>query len=146
MIPWLINPTGAATATANSVATSLTSIDTTALANTTTQDLDRILKENPDAVNTSDLRDLRNEVANQPQTGKVAPPEDLPAEYQAQFDRRAQDKQRTTTDLLQVRTNEQYVRPRGIRTTPRSHLSNEPLPATLEHQPLMDISPIRFGN
>lgn len=146
VIPWLVNPTGAATGTANSVVSSLTSVDTTALANTTTQDLDRILKENPDAVNGSELRRLRNEVSNQPQTGKVAPPEDLQAEYQAQFDRRAADKERTKTDLLLVRTNEQYIRPRGIRATPRSHFSNEALPAIQEHQPLMDISPVRFGN
>ena len=146
VIPWLINPTGAAVATANSVATSLTSVDTAALANTTTQDLDRILKENPDAVNSQELRELRNEVVNQPQLGRVVPQEDLPAEYRAQFNRRIPYPERTRTDRLVMRTNEQYIRPRGIRSTPRSHFSNEPLPAVQEHQPLMDVSPVRFGN
>jgi hypothetical protein len=145
VIPWLVNPTGAATATANSVASSITSVDTTALANTTSQDLDRILKENPDAVNGPELRELRNEVSNQPQTGKVTPPDDLPSEYQSQFDRRVGDKERSKTDKLVLRTNAQYIRPRGIRATPRSHFSNEPLPATQEQQPLMDMSPVRFG-
>ena len=146
VIPWLINPTGAATATANSVATSLTSIDTNSLANSTARDLDRILQENPNAVNGAELRELRNEVAQQSQIGIVTSSDDLPTEYKAQFDRRAVDKERKKKDLLVVRTNEQYLRPRGIRATPRSHLSNEPLPATQEHQPLMDISPIRCGN
>ena len=146
VIPWLVNPTGAATATATSVANSLTSVDTTALANSTTQDLDRILKENPDALNGPELRELRNEIALQPHTGKRTPPEDLPAEYRAQFDRRLENTERTRTDHLVVRTNEQYIRPRGIRATPRSHLSNEPLPAVHEPQPLMDITPVRFGN
>jgi hypothetical protein len=145
VIPWLVNPTGAAAATANSVASSLTSVDTTALANTTSQDLDRILNENPDAVNNAELRSLRNELANQPQTGKVIPPDDLPAEHHAQFDRRAGDKERNKTDKLVLRTNDQYVRPRGIRATPRSHVSNEALPATQENYPIMDLSPVRFG-
>jgi hypothetical protein len=145
VIPWLVNPTGAATATANSVASSLTNIDTTALANTTSQDLDRILKENPDAINKAELTSLKNEVSNQPQSGKVTPPDDLPEEYQSQFDRRLGDKERTKGDKLVLRTNDQYVRPRGIRATPRSHFSNEPLPATQEYYPMMDISPVRFG-
>jgi hypothetical protein len=141
-----VNPAGAATVTAQSLAMSLTNVDIANIGNTTTQDLDRILSENPDALNASELRQLRSEVSHQSMGGKQTPAQDLPAEYQAQFDRHAINSGRTQTDRLILRTHEQYQRPRGIRATPRSHLSNEPLPATREQLPVMDVSPVRFGN
>ncbi len=145
VIPWLINPAGAATATATAAASSITQVDPNTIAAASTGDIDRILRENPDAVNSAELRDLRSDIANQPLAGKAPSRDDVVEEHRIQFDRRAPPFERKVNDKLILRTQEQFHQPHGIRATPLSHLSNESLPAPLETQPILDLQPVRFG-
>jgi hypothetical protein len=145
VIPWLINPAGAATATATAAASSITQVDPNTIAAASTGDIDRILAENPDAVNAAELRDLRSDMASLPLAGKGPSRDDVVEEYRRQFDRRAPPFERQVEDKLIVRTQEQFQQPYGIRATPLSHLSNESLPEPQETQPILDLQPVRFG-
>lgn len=145
VIPWLVNPTGAATATATAAASSITQIDPNNIAAASTGDIDRILRENPDAINSAELRDLRTDMANQHFAGRPPTRDDVVEEHRIQFDRRAAPFERQVNDRLVLKTQEQFLRPRGMRATPRSHLSNETLGETLEAQPVIDVQPVRFG-
>lgn len=145
VIPWLVNPSGAATATAVAAASSITQVDPNDIAAASTGDIDRILRENPDAINSAELRDLRTDMASQQFAGRPPTRDDVVEEHRIQFDRRAKPVERTVHDRLVLKTQEQFQRPRGMRATPRSHLSNETLGETVEAQPILDIQPVRFG-
>ena len=145
VIPWVVNPTATATSTAAATVQSLTQVDSSQLANSQVQDVDRILREHPDSENADELRQLRTQMAQESQGGTANQRDDLNDEYRRQFDRRAGPSKRSRSDRLVLRTAEQFQQPRGIRDTPRSHFTNDSLPAAKLTAPRVDLQPVRFA-
>ncbi len=145
VIPWVVNPAGAATQTVSDGVQSLMGVNPATIAADPAADINRILRENPDAVNASDLANLRSELVNSRPAGSRPGPDDLVAERRAEHDRRTGWKGRRVSDNLLLATEEQFHQPTGLRSTPRSHYDNENLPRPRLSEPTVDLSPIRFG-
>lgn len=141
-----IDPTGTATAVANDSLNSLTHADASALAGSSTSDIDRILAEHPDADNADQLKGLRGELANQPGVRGMQY-DDLPREYRTQHDRRLTPKKRHFTDNTVVAP---LPRPEdisvGMRDTSIIHPHGVDAPRDPGPAYTMETQQLRFGH
>jgi hypothetical protein len=139
-----LNPTGLANEALADSIDNLTSLDTSAMQGSMSSDIDRILTDHPDASKTTHLNDIREDLKNSGQAPKIS---DNPvAEYQAQFDRRADIPFfRSGKDRLRLDTSAAYYRPHGLRRTELSHPSNDDLPPARLNPPVLSTEEVRFG-
>lgn len=145
LIPLALNPSGVANQALADTIDSMTSLDTTAMSGSMTSDIDRILRDHPEAGQTTHLQDIKEDLKTNGQAPKTA---DNPvAEYAAQFDRRSTVPWfRSTNDHLNLDTTAPLFRPYGLRKTDLSHPSNDDLPPARINPPMLSTEEIRFGS
>ena len=147
LINLAINPQGVANQAANDFVSSITDVNVQDLSNASSGDIDRILREHPDAVNKAQLTDLRGNLQNANLLQNRVPPEDLQKEYAAQHDRRIATTWRKRTDNVVIAPLTQYYAvPYGIRSTSRSHYPNDGLSLPEQSSATIDLQPVRFKN
>ncbi len=145
LINLAINPQGVANQAANDLLTSITDVNVQDLSNASSGDIDRILREHPDAVNKAQLTDLKGNLQNANLLHNRVPPENLQKEYAAQHDRRIAPTWRKRTDNVVIAPLTQYYAvPYGIRTTARSHYPGDGLPLPEQSSATIDLKPVRF--
>ncbi len=148
LVPLALDPVGTTNRAVSDSVQSVTQPPAgTAGQNNGVNDIDRILRDHPDAENAASLRQLREEMAVKQATVTRARSSDSPKrEYQAQHDRRLQVPYfRRSLDRFRLDTASQFDQPRGVRNTPLSHPSNETLASPLPTVQQLDFTPVRFN-
>ncbi len=140
-----IDPVGTAETTAAQSLNSLTQVDAGQLANSSTDDLDRILAEHPNAENADQLKNLRGELANQPGV-KGVQHDDLPREYRSQHDRRLAQRKRLFSDSTVVAPMPKHEDiPTGMRDQATIHPHGVDAPPDEGPAYMMETTQLRFG-
>ncbi len=147
LINLAINPQGVANQAANDLVSSITDVNVQDLSNASSGDIDRILREHPDAVNKAQLTDLKGNLQSANLLQNRVPPENLQNEYAAQHDRRIATTWRKRTDnVVLAPLTQYYAVPYGIRSTSRSHYPNDGLSLPEQSSATIDLQPVRFKN
>ncbi len=148
MIGLAVNPQGVANEAINETVKSITSdVNVNDVNNAASGDIERILREHPDAVNRAQLADLKENMPDQSLASKRTPRDDLQRERAAEHDRRipTHDRRRTDNVVLAPLT-QYYAVPYGIRTTPRSHYAHDGLAQPEKNSASLNLDVVRFGN
>lgn len=147
LINLAINPQGVANQALDDTVHSIADVDVNDLTNSANGDIDRILREHPDAVNRAQLSQLKNDMQGSDMAmARRQPRDDLQRERAAEHDRRMQVTWRKRTDSLVVAPLSQYYEvPYGIRTTPLSHYPQDGLGFPEHSAAILETDPIRFS-
>ena len=148
MIGLAVNPQGVANQAINDTVNSLTTdVNVNDINSAASGDIDRILREHPDAVNRAQLTDLKENMPDQSLAGKRTPRDDLQRERAAEHDRRIPQRDRRRTDnVVLAPLTQYYAVPYGIRTTPRSHYAHDGLALPEKSSASLDLDVVRFGD
>jgi len=146
LLNFAINPQGVANQAVSDVVTSISDVNASDINSAASGDIERILREHPDAVNRAQLIDLKANLDDSRLAAKVIPKDNLQKEYAAQHDRRVIVPWRRRTDQVVIAPLMQYYAvPYGIRTTPRSHYSQDGLALPEPNSAHIDTEVVRFG-
>lgn len=146
LINLAINPQGVANQVVSDTVRSIADVDVNDLNSAASGDIDRILREHPEAINRAQLTDLKTNLSDSKLTTKRTPQDDLQRERAAEHDRRLPTLWRHRTDNLVIAPLTQYYAvPYGIRTTPRSHYPQDGLALPEPNSAQLDTELFRFG-
>jgi hypothetical protein len=145
LINLAINPQGVANQLVNDTVKSISEVNVNDINNAASGDIERILREHPDATNRAQLTDLKENLAGQTLASKQIPRDDLQRERAAEHDRRIprRDRRRTDNVVLGPLTQYQEV-PYGIKTTPLSHYPQDGLPLPERSYVSLETNVLRF--
>ena len=147
LINLAINPQGVANQAITDTVRSISDVSVSDLNNAASGDIDRILREHPEAANRAQLTDLKSSLSDSKISSKRTPKDDLQQERAAEHDRRLTTHWRYRTDNVKLAPLTQYYSvPYGIRTTPRSHYPQDGLALPESNSAQLDTEVIRFGN
>lgn len=143
-----INPQGVANQALTDTVNSITSdVNVNDIKNAGSGDIERILREHPDAVNRAQLTDLKENLHDSSLRSRQVPRDDLQRERAAEHDRRIPTVDRRRTDNVVIAPLTQYYAvPYGIRTTPRSHYAHDGLALPEKNNASLNLEVVRFGD
>ena len=142
-----INPQGVANQAVTDTIKSISDLSVNDINNTASGDIDRILREHPDAINRAQLTDLKENLGDQTLASKQTPRDDLQRELAAEHDRRIPRRDRRRTDNVVLGPLTQYLEvPYGIKTTPLSHYPQDGLPLPERNYVSLETDVVRFDN
>lgn len=145
LINLAINPQGVANQAVADTVRSISNVNVNDLNSAASGDIDRLLREHPDAVNRAQLTDLKANMDDSKLANSRIPKDDLQQERAAEHDRRLTLKWRHRTDKVVIGPLTQYYFvPYGIRTTPRSHYPQDGLALPESNSAQLDTELIRF--
>ena len=146
LINLAINPQGVANQAVSDTIRSIADVNVNDLNSAASGDIDRILREHPEAINRAQLTDLKANLNETKLTTKMTPQDDLQRERAAQHDRRLPSLWRHRTDHVTIGPLTQYYAvPYGIRTTPRSHYPQDGLALPEPNSAQLETELVRFG-
>lgn len=147
LINLAINPQGVANQAVSDTVRSISDVNVNDLNSAASGDIDRILREHPEAANRAQLTDLKSNLSDSKLTSKQTPKDDLQQERAAEHDRRIPSHWRYRTDNVTIAPLTQYYSvPFGIRTTPRSHYPLDGLALPEPNSAQLDTELVRFGH
>lgn len=145
LINLAINPQGVANQAITDTVRSISDVNVNDLNSAASGDIDRILREHPEAANRAQLTDLKANMDDAKMTTIQTPKDDLQQERAAEHDRRLPRTWRHRTDKVVIAPLTQYYAvPYGIRTTPRSHYPQNGLSLPESNSAQLDTELIRF--
>ena len=145
LINLAINPQGVANQAITDTVRSISDVNVNDINSAASGDIDRILREHPEAANRAQLTDLKANMDDAKMTNNRTPKDDLQQERAAEHDRRLPRKWRSRTDKVVIAPLTQYYAvPFGIRTTPRSHYPQDGLALPESNSAQLDTELIRF--
>lgn len=146
LINLAINPQGVANQAISDTVNSITDVNVNDINNAASGDIDRILREHPEAANRAQLTDLKANLSDTTLNKQRGPRDDLQQERAAEHDRRMTQHWRHRTDNLVIgQLTQYYAVPYGIRTTPRSHYPQDGLALPEPNSAQLDTELVRFG-